>query len=385
MNNLKRVMVILILIIITNVIFAENYPYPVKYFTGKYGYINTSGEFVIDAKYDAAEQFSEDLALVQLDNDVICIDPAGKEVFRVDHRLKKPYIFTEGLALMVDKKNRKDCFVNTKGQVVIKATDISQSTSILSGFNDGLALINDGELYGYMDKKGKVVIKPQFREARPFSDGMARVKYEIRGDYGYIDVSGKPTVRPQFKHIAYDFSEGFAFVYHPSEGYSFIDKDGNVKIKLKDLIKPLNSGYDLITYDNKELESFSEGISLIQLNVIDYSGILYAINKEGKLLFEKKSPDDYKNKAYIDSRWWSSFRPFYNGKALVHLKRNMSQKNPVGWGIMNKNGDIVYEVQDKWWCKTIYQNGLCKVGVNISKYTSKNGYINEDGEIVYEE
>ena len=56
---------------------------------------------------------------------------------------------------------------------------------VYSGFHDGLILVSDNEtnLYGFIDKTGKLIIKPQYSEARDFSDGIAAVA--IGGDkYG---------------------------------------------------------------------------------------------------------------------------------------------------------------------------------------------------------
>lgn len=43
--------------------------------------------------------------------------------------------------------------------------------------------------WGYIDKTGKMVIKPQFNCARSFSEGLARVW--IDGKMGYINKTGK--------------------------------------------------------------------------------------------------------------------------------------------------------------------------------------------------
>ena len=71
-------------------------------------------------------------------------------------------------------------------------------------FSEGLACVAvDGKI-GYMDRTGKIVIKPQFDVATPFNNGIASValgKYELQegvshfvriGDkWGYIDKNGK--------------------------------------------------------------------------------------------------------------------------------------------------------------------------------------------------
>ena len=66
--------------------------------------------------------------------------------------------------------------------------------------------------YGYIDQRGKLVIKPQFIDAREFSEGLARVWVAGgKGRWGYVDLTGKMAIPAQFEW-AEDFSEGLAVV-----------------------------------------------------------------------------------------------------------------------------------------------------------------------------
>jgi len=55
--------------------------------------------------------------------------------------------------------------------------------------------------YGYIDKEGKIVIKPQFDWAEDFSHKWARVI--INNKYGLIDNKGRFVVYPQFDYMEY--------------------------------------------------------------------------------------------------------------------------------------------------------------------------------------
>ena len=53
-------------------------------------------------------------------------------------------------------------------------------------FNDGLAPATvDFWEYGYINKQGEMVIKAEFENAKPFSEGVAAVK--LHGKWGYIN------------------------------------------------------------------------------------------------------------------------------------------------------------------------------------------------------
>ncbi len=91
-------------------------------------------------------------------------------------------------------------------------------------FTEGLASVQLGENYGYIDANGNFIIHPQFEWAYYFSEGLAEVL--INGKSGYIDVTGKVVIQPQFD-MANLFSSGLAEVCIGDQ-YYFIDKTGKI-------------------------------------------------------------------------------------------------------------------------------------------------------------
>lgn len=87
--------------------------------------------------------------------------------------------------------------------------------------------------YGYVDKKGKWVIKPKFLDAKGFSEGLAVVRYFIDSDIpftGYIDTKGNEAFKTRY-YGSYDFKNGYAAVLDKNEKVSIIDKKGKVVLK----------------------------------------------------------------------------------------------------------------------------------------------------------
>lgn len=76
--------------------------------------------------------------------------------------------------------------------------------------------LQDGK-YGFIDKTGKVIIKPQLDLAHEFSEGLSCVCVGPgcsgggKRKYGFIDTTGQYVVNPQFDSAS-DFSEGLAWV-----------------------------------------------------------------------------------------------------------------------------------------------------------------------------
>jgi len=103
-----------------------------------------------------------------------------------------------------------------------------QYTDVRHGFSEGLAAVAIGEkykkLWGFIDNTGQWVIRPSYRDASKFYEGLASVKENDK--YGYIDKEGNFIIKPQFD-AAYSFIEGIAKVkVGNKEGY--INKAGEL-------------------------------------------------------------------------------------------------------------------------------------------------------------
>jgi len=70
------------------------------------------------------------------------------------------------------------------------------------------SVVQNGK-WGYIDKTGNIIIKPQFDRASAFSEGLAGVK--IGNKHGFIDQNGIIVIEPKFDK-AWHFSEGLAIV-----------------------------------------------------------------------------------------------------------------------------------------------------------------------------
>jgi WG containing repeat len=132
------------------------------YHSLKFGYIDTTGAMVIPAKFDAAADFSDGLAAVEINRQWGYIDPTGANV--ITPRFGEADQFSEGLAAV------------TEGLVPVGMYTPAP--------------------YGYIDHTGKMVIVPQFDSRHSgfglFKDGFAQVFQQTsRVEFGYIDRTGK--------------------------------------------------------------------------------------------------------------------------------------------------------------------------------------------------
>lgn len=81
---------------------------------------------------------------------------------------------------------------------------------------------------GFIDPKGEWVISPQYRDARPFWDGMAAINTGNLGveKWGFVGRAGKVVIEPKYEAVG-DFSEGLAWVKSGGR-VGYIDKQGQL-------------------------------------------------------------------------------------------------------------------------------------------------------------
>ncbi|MCB0190342.1 MAG: WG repeat-containing protein [Anaerolineae bacterium] len=222
----------------------------------QYGYVDLSGAFVIEPQFEQADDFSEGLAAVQVDDLMGYIDSSGATVIEPQFELAGP--FREGLALIAvigGDDQLSFGYVDTTGQLAIEP-----QFSLAGDFSEGLAAASRGEadafLFGYIDPSGEFVIEPQWEVAESFQEGFAGVG--SADSVGYIDTTGAVVIEPQFIYVG-PFSDGVAAVGTVG-GEGYIDTNGEFVI---------GPGFDYAG-------DFSEGLAVISLGeqdgYIDSSG-----------------------------------------------------------------------------------------------------------------
>ncbi|MBD0371962.1 MAG: WG repeat-containing protein [Pyrinomonadaceae bacterium] len=178
----------------------------------KWGYIDHSGRLVIPPKFLWASDFHEGMAWV--------ITEGPCSFFEDGHCSFSPRVI--GKEMQGEVSACKFLFIDKSGAVGGKGYEA------VKDFSEGLAPVLEGDKWGFIDKKGSMVIEPKFDGAEPFSDGMARVK--LGDSWGYIDRTGALVIGFQYE-LADDFVDGLAPVGRwDDEGedgeFYYIDKRG---------------------------------------------------------------------------------------------------------------------------------------------------------------
>lgn len=284
--------------------------------TGKYGYINENGDFVIQAQYDGVGNFSCGLALVQTGEKHYFIDTTGKMInsagfdeardFRNNYaRVKKDNVWglidrsgnfviqptyyhlgdvaANGLLSFKLQSGGKEGFINTKNERVI-----NPEYDNVTDFNNGVACVEIGDKMGAINAEGKWVIQPIYRDLEPvtgkdlviFKENSSGSNTSLRG---IMDHNGNIKVQALYKDIDDDETgNGILMTKNLSDKYGFIDVNGNTVI-------PFNYDYaiefsgDYTAVATKKNDS-SYGYN--NYSIIDRSGNILFVLGDGESLVE---------------------------------------------------------------------------------------------------
>ncbi|MFA7335652.1 MAG: WG repeat-containing protein [Candidatus Obscuribacterales bacterium] len=173
----------------------------------KFGFIDRTGKFVVQPRYDKVGSFHEGLAAVGCGEHVKNMDGEPGSI-----RISRTFPDTEMQA--------KWGFIDCTGKEII---DLKYSAA--RDFSEGLAPVKSGTKWGFIDKQGKFAIRPQFEFAAPFSNGLSAVS--IDGKYGFIDNKGTQIIEPRYS-LAGSFSNGRALVITANDTSAKISTEGRI-------------------------------------------------------------------------------------------------------------------------------------------------------------
>jgi hypothetical protein len=251
---------------------------------GKAGFINQSGKIVIEPTLWALGNYQEGVinGLLEVDFQKYIDIKTGEEVSS-DYYHRNISLFDN---LSVKLFENKFGYVDRKGEIVIEPSFV-----YAKNFSEGLAaVVLEGPCFyynpespcpeadifpvgssretkvacqfGFINGEGRIVSAQTFLGVKEFAQDLAPVR-TIEG-WGYMDKSGKIVITPQFEE-AEPFSEGSALVKR-NNLYGYINSTGAF------VIKP----------QFERAESFSNGLAPVGKYGDETVGEFYYINKNGK-------------------------------------------------------------------------------------------------------
>lgn len=310
---------------------------------GKVGFIDKMGRTVIPFEYDTpTQEFTDGVVALSKGDDNVFLDNKGNELFRSSSFGR----FHDGLA--TSRQGDLIGFVDKTGKMVIPA-----KYDYTGDFSDGLCWVTSpqsGSLIGFIDTTGKLVVPFQYewpseRQPADFHEGLCPVMVDPDHEYfGYIDTTGKRAF-PGIYFGDVDFSEGLACV---SE---IIKTDGENIVKIGYID---TTGKMVINLPEDNGGPFHGGVAPVRTP----GGAIYFIDKTGKQVFELdkryKTVEHYgegtwivwdgENMGYIDNTGktivpcrYYAYKPFSEGLAAVRESKDGR------WGFVDKKGHTTFE------------------------------------------
>jgi len=230
--------------------------------------------------------------------------------------------------------------------------------------------VKSGNLVGFIDVNGMVIIPLQFGEVGEFEEGLAPAQEADSGKWGYIDRTGNFVIQPQYK-FAFSFSEGLAGVWFEPTGGGYIDHSGRL------VIQGFGGGavHDgLVPIRTKEKKIFADktGVELFDApgDAWPVGGGLIAFMRNGRM-------------GFMDRQGVVIIQPIYHCDVNWREQQFEERITPVSavtsdgkekFGFIDINGKTVVDFQFDW--AEQFFDGLAMVSKD-----GKHGYVNTAGEV----
>lgn len=241
--------------------------------------------------------------------------------------------------------------------------------SLDNTFEDGLLLVCHREYgYGFIDEDGDEIIKCKYHSAEKFVNGLAKVRYDT--EFGYINKKGELLIENGNK----------TFFLSPQYEWGWKCEYGYIKVQKNNLYGLLDeSGKEIISCSYEKLEVLSDNEILVEKIFNDpnlYSKFLWKGHKsiiKQRLILNNKGYYvlnlNKSNMSLVMTQKYDWIYPFHDGIARI-------EKNGK-WGFINQVGEeiVLFERDIK---VSDFSYGLALIKRNNNSFY----YINSTGNVV---
>lgn len=298
---------------------------------GKWGYVNRTGEWVIDPQWRQAEPFSEGRAAVETGGRWGIIDRDGNYMLEPSLRAQtfqtvdgerigdapvRPYA-TGCAAVVGETASDPPYFIDRQGRFWLRnglpEALLGEDVREFGSFSEGKAwfrIYRSGltDDYGWIDTTGSVVIAPEFVGGGAFVDGLAPAATD-RDNWGFIDEAGELALLGKWTlRSARAFSEGRAFVDIGTYDWAYMDREGDVVDRIRfDRPRTVTTGQGTETHTEAEIQEgggFHDGLAPVIPALPGQNELVY-IKPDGAVAFV---PGDIEGIAVCNVRSLPEFR-----------------------------------------------------------------------------
>lgn len=303
---------------------------------GKWGYMDKSGHLTIGVRFDAANDFSNGLAPVKLQNKWGLIDKAGK--FVLEPKYDALQAFSDGFISIVTTQERRLQlgYLDKTGKTVVEPK--YDGIKIL---DKNIFAVRGNNMWGVMTNDGKWIIQPLLSSIESFNNDRAiiGIKKFDSIKYGVIDKNGTILIQPSYDRLL--SSKDGVFIFRNGRNFGVINEKGEIVVEPKpQMIRIFKNG----------LAAFFDGQKW---------GF---IDRKGHVVVEPK---------------YDSVGDFNDNRAFVGLKTGLF--HTMHYGYINSQGEEVTEL--KYDRVTNFNEGLAGV-CDIDFGHPHCGYIDEKNNMI---
>ena len=182
---------------------------------GKYGYVDESGNWAVEPKFDNADEFERGVARVQLNWMWGFLKEDGSWLFEPVLHEANP--FSGEIACV--KKGLRYGFLDRQGEWFIEPNLLA---AVPSGNKEYFGVKNMDSLRAIISNQGKWITDFELKERPDFWD--YGIKVDKDSKYGFLDYTGNWIISPKYKEM-----------YEANEGRIFASLEGNDHFRLIDL------------------------------------------------------------------------------------------------------------------------------------------------------
>ena len=324
----------------------------------KWGFISEEGTYCIEPKYDFVDEFSEGLAVINLEGKVGYITKSAD--LKIKPQFDDGFSFENGFAVI--ELNGLFGLINRSGEYIVNPI-----YDDLGNVNDGLFYFEKNEKIGFFNTIGEEVIFAQYSDVKSFKNKLAIV--ERNGKYGVIDTNGNTKI--EIKYNSIKLIKGNQFIVHQDSLLSVITDTNEIVLPFEfDYIGLESDGFvlvekgsqfnywDVVTEqllsevwfenyaEHRIMALFTNGFAKIKTN----KGYNF-INRNAEFVF---------NKSYTNLGKYATYIAF---------------KSMNGWGYLNLNGNVIVKPN---YTKT----NSFSTHAGIVQLNENKGVIDEKGEIL---
>lgn len=232
----------------------------------KYGYCTQDKEIKLECKYDTANLFIEQTAIVNENGSWKLIDRHAKELLSYDDHII--HEFRNGVAIIERQINIEEYFYGISDPKRGVVSDGWRGASFLI---HGLIKVMDSqEMWGIIDTDGFQVAEPQYSKiSSSFHCDRAVVIKD--GMVGFINPTGVEMIPASYEDSG-NFSEGFAAVKENGK-WGLIDTSGNPTTEfLYNSIDEMSNGFCRVTISEFDDNSIVEPSEYFKYGIINKKG-----------------------------------------------------------------------------------------------------------------